>query len=92
MTDGVLSTIRHFPEHRATIEALSLRDAEFLSLCDDLWDAEQTLLMWKCSSSTERCKRVAEYEELVWELTSEIGTILKTVSIGPGSKGCAPPR
>jgi hypothetical protein len=91
MTDGVRSAIRHFPEHRATIEALTLRDAEFSSLCDDLCDAEQTLVMWKCSSSTERSKRVAEYEELVWELTSEIATILRTISIGPGAKGCTPP-
>jgi hypothetical protein len=83
MPDGLHSAIQRFPEQRAAIEAMSARDDEFRTLCDDLAEAEAALTRWEDSTAPYRNERCAEYRELVESLTAELEIALQAAAVVP---------
>jgi hypothetical protein len=66
------ATIAHFPDRGRAIQELAKTDDGFLSLCEDLAEAEAALAQWEHSSSPVKEARCAEYRDLVQDLAVEI--------------------
>jgi hypothetical protein len=76
MDRAVMAAIARFPDRGHAIEDLARADEDFRSLCADLTDAEAVLKRWECSSAPVREARIAEYRDLVRDLTTELEAML----------------
>jgi hypothetical protein len=83
MDPGLMAAARRLPGRQHAIESLMTRDGEFRTMCSDLADTEATLLRLQQSSSPHRELRIAEYQALLDELTSEIAAALDRASVIP---------
>jgi hypothetical protein len=76
MEQRVLAAIAPFPDRGHAVKELAGRDEEFLSLCDDLAEAEAAFRRWEHSTSMVREARCAEYRDLVRDLALEVEAAL----------------
>lgn len=77
MEKGVLAAIRRFPLQGQRIRRLALVDDCFLSVCNDLADAEQVHnRLARLSTPQNPDRRLEEYEALANDLAGEIQNIL----------------
>jgi hypothetical protein len=76
MHRAILVAIARFPDRGHAIEQLARRNEDFLSLCDDLAEAESALARWERSSSPVSDTRCNEYRDLVRDLAIEIEAAL----------------
>jgi hypothetical protein len=64
--------IKHFPEHRKTLERLFQQHETFRLLCEDFSDSVRARDYW-CGSEAENAEsRCQEYAEMIEDLTAEI--------------------
>ena len=83
MNQDIAAAVRRFPSRRKVIEEFAARNAEFLSLCTDLADAEAALHRWENMVDPKRDERVAEYLALADDLAIEVGEVLNSAKILP---------
>ncbi|MBZ6078073.1 hypothetical protein [Microvirga puerhi] len=76
MHHAVQAAIARFPDRGHAIEELAKADEDFLSLCEDLAEAQVALARWERSDAPVRTTRCAEYRELVRELVAELEAAL----------------
>ncbi|ARQ58684.1 hypothetical protein EFR00_06120 [Rhizobium sophoriradicis] len=79
MDKGVAAVCRQFPARIKTIDDLSARSEDFREICRDFADAQSALKKWTVSTDPKRNERVAEYQELIAELSKEIEGALDQV-------------
>jgi myo-inositol catabolism protein IolC len=74
--------IKHFPEHRKTLEGLFQQHETFRSLCEDFCDSVRAREYW-CGSEAESAKsRCQEYDDIIGDLTTEITQWLREHGAG----------
>lgn len=76
MHHAVQAAIARFPDRGHAIEELAKADEGFLSLCEDLAEAQAAFARWEHSDTPVRTARCAEYRELVRELVAELEATL----------------
>ncbi|KAB0267282.1 hypothetical protein [Microvirga brassicacearum] len=76
MHHAVQAAIARFPDRGHAIAELARTDDSFLSLCEDLAEAEAVLARWERSSSSVNEASCTEYRELVMDLAAELATEL----------------
>ncbi|MBM6594358.1 hypothetical protein [Microvirga pudoricolor] len=72
MHHAVQAAIARFPDRGHAIAELATADDGFLSLCEDLVEAQEAVLHWERSTSPLGAARSDEYRELVKELVAEL--------------------
>ena len=65
-----------FPQHRASIRRLQLRDPSFRAICQDYAEVQRALKHWEAAGQAAP-ERVAEYRESLKELEAEALAILE---------------
>ncbi|MDP9813123.1 hypothetical protein J2W42_005994 [Rhizobium tibeticum] len=83
MGNGVEFVKSCFKERATLIEQLAARDEGFRDLCDDFLTAHDEKLQWERSSAPERGERIAEYQELMDILRTEIAQALERTAVIP---------
>ncbi|WP_086998484.1 hypothetical protein [Rhizobium sullae] len=83
MGNGVGFVKSCFQQRAKVIEELAARNEEFRDLCDDFEIANNEEMQWEQSTAPERDERVAEYQELVDSLRTEIEQSLDRASVVP---------
>jgi hypothetical protein len=76
MHHAVQAAIARFPDRGHAIVELARTNDSFLSLCEDLAEAEAVLARWERSSSSVKDASCTEYRELVMDLAVELATEL----------------
>jgi hypothetical protein len=61
-----------FPSRKQDILQLSLKDPEFRSLGEDLWDAHESLDRFLALPDASRRPEVVEYRTIIAELEAEV--------------------
>ena len=78
MADDAVETLAgRFPQHRAAIRRLQLRDPSFRAICQDYAQVQRALRHWEAAGQAAP-ERVAEYRESLKELEAEALAILET--------------
>ncbi len=62
------NAMKHFPEHKKTLENLYRQDESFRSLCEDFFDCVRAINYW-CHSSVdcEQAPRLCEEYKILYE-------------------------
>ncbi len=72
---GLVKT--RFPLHESTIEVLYRKDADFKSLCADLFLCSKMIQDFECEIS-EKQHALVEYREIVRDLEKELSMVIKS--------------
>jgi hypothetical protein len=83
MKHDIAAAVRRFPSRQEAIEEFAARNAEFVSLCTDLADADAALRRWENMVDPRRDEHVAEYLAMADDLAIEVGEVLKSAKILP---------
>jgi acyl-CoA reductase-like NAD-dependent aldehyde dehydrogenase len=83
MGNGVEFVKNSFKTRAKVIEQLAARDEGFRDMCDDFQTAHDEKLQWERSSAPERGERIAEYQELMEILRTEIAQALESAAVVP---------
>ncbi|RDJ02737.1 hypothetical protein [Rhizobium grahamii] len=83
MGNGVEFVKSSFKERAKVIEELAAHNEGFRDLCDDFLTAHDEKLQWERSSAQERGERIAEYQELMDILRTEIAQALDRDALVP---------
>ncbi len=76
MHHAIQAAIARFPDRGHAIAELAKADEGFLSLCEDIAEAQTALVRWERSDTPVKAARCAEYRELVRELVAELEAML----------------
>jgi len=76
MHHAVQAAVACFPDRGHAIEELAKVDEGFLSLCEDLAEAQAALARWERSDVPVGTARCTEYRELVRDLVAELEATL----------------